>query len=82
MSVKRSCIPALIETTKCEENASPATAAEMLPAGPHSQATRAGLGMKQSTVPKLKSPLDPKVDDRELVKQVIDYYIKRWRSHV
>jgi DNA primase len=57
-----------------DDNASPATAAGMLPAGPHSATTRSGLGVKHSTVPKLQSPLDVKVDDGELLKQVIDYY--------
>ncbi|HYW73744.1 MAG TPA: CHC2 zinc finger domain-containing protein [Pyrinomonadaceae bacterium] len=56
-----------------DDNASLATAAAMMPAGPHSRTTRAGLGVK-STVPKLKSPLDLKTDDRELLRQVIDYY--------
>jgi DNA primase len=56
-----------------DDNASLATAAAMRPAGPHSRTTRAGLGLK-STVPKLKNPLDLKADDRELLKQVIDYY--------
>src|SRR5262249_47419032 len=56
-----------------DDNASLATAAMMMPAGPHSRTTRAGQGVK-STVPKLKSPLDLKVDDRELLRQVIDYY--------
>jgi DNA primase len=57
-----------------DDNASPATAAGMLPAGPHSQTTRAGLGVKHSTVPKLESPFNAKVDDRQLLRQVIDYY--------
>lgn len=57
-----------------DDNASLATAAAIMPAGPHSRATRDGLGLKRSTVPKLESPLDPKVDDRELLRQVIDYY--------
>jgi DNA primase len=57
-----------------DDNASPVTAAGMLPAGPHSGTTRTGLGVKHSTVPKLESPIDPRVDDRELLRQVIDYY--------
>lgn len=56
-----------------DDNASLATAAVMLPDAPHSHTTRAGLGVKHSTVPKLGSPIDPKVDDRELLRQVIDY---------
>jgi len=57
-----------------DDNASLATAAAIMPAGPHSRSTREGLGLKRSTVPKLESPLDLKVGDRELMKQVIDYY--------
>ncbi len=64
-----------------DDNASLVTAAAMMPAGPHSSTTRAGLGRStnlslsyKSTVPKLESPFDPKVDDRELLRQVIDYY--------
>ena len=57
-----------------DDNASLATAAALMPAGPHSRATREGLGVKHSTVPKLQSPLDPGVDDRDLLRQVIDYY--------
>ncbi len=57
-----------------DDNASLATAAALAPAGPRTRLTREGLGVKRSTVPKLESPIDQKVDDRELMKQVIDYY--------
>ncbi|MCA1601988.1 MAG: toprim domain-containing protein [Acidobacteria bacterium] len=57
-----------------DDNASPATAAVILPAGPHSATTRAGLGVKRSRVQKLETPLDIQADDRELLRQVIDYY--------
>jgi DNA primase len=66
-----------------DDNASLVTAAMIVPAGPRTRLTREGLGRstnlslsykKQSTVPKLKSPLDLKADDRELLRQVIDYY--------
>ena len=64
-----------------DDNASLATAAMIVPAGPRTRLTREGLGSSanlslshKSTVPKLKSPLDLKADDRELLKQVIDYY--------
>jgi DNA primase len=57
-----------------DDNASPATAAGMLPAGPHSQVTRAGLGVKRSRVQKLETLLDQEADDRELLLQVISYY--------
>jgi len=57
-----------------DDNASLVTAAMIVPAGPRTQLTREGLGVKHSTVPKLESPLDLKVDDRELLRQVIDYY--------
>ena len=57
-----------------DDNASPATAAGMLPAGPHSQTTRAGLGVKRSRVQKLETLLDQEADDRELLLQVISYY--------
>ncbi|HEV8367495.1 MAG TPA: CHC2 zinc finger domain-containing protein [Pyrinomonadaceae bacterium] len=57
-----------------EDNASPATAAGMLPAGPHSGVTRAGLGVKRSRVQKLETLLDQEADDRELLLQVVSYY--------
>ncbi len=57
-----------------DDNASLVTAAMIVPAGPRTRLTREGLGLKHSTVPKLESPVDLKVDDRELMKQVIDYY--------
>jgi DNA primase len=57
-----------------EDNASTATAATMMPAGPHSQTTRAGLGVKRSRVQKLETLLDRDADDRELLLQVISYY--------
>lgn len=57
-----------------DDNASLVTAAMIVPAGPRTRLTREGLGLKRSTVPKLESPFDPKVDDRELLRQVIDYY--------
>jgi DNA primase len=57
-----------------DDNASLVTAAMIVPAGPRTRLTREGLGVKRSTVPKLESPFDPKVDDRELLRQVIDYY--------
>jgi integrase/recombinase XerD len=69
-----------------DDNASPATAAGMLPAGPHSQTTRAGLGVKHSTVPKLESPFNAKVDDRQLLrptdvtKPILERYA-RWLYH-
>jgi hypothetical protein len=40
-----------------EDNTSPATAATMMPVGPHSVTTGAG-GVKRSKVPKFQSPLD------------------------
>jgi len=57
-----------------DDNASLVTAAMIVPAGPRTRLTREGFGLKHSTVPKLESPVDPKVDDRELLRQVIDYY--------
>ncbi len=71
-----------------DDNTSFATAAALRPAGPHSHMVRAGARAlalithdsslvkptKRSTIPKLESPVDPKVDDRELLRQVIDYY--------
>jgi DNA primase len=57
-----------------EDNASPATAAGMLPTGPHSRTTRAGLGVKRSRVQKLGTPLHREADDHELMLQVISYY--------
>ena len=57
-----------------DDNASPGTAAGMLPAGPHSHTTRAGLGVKRSRVQKLETLLDREADDRELLLQVIGYY--------
>lgn len=57
-----------------EDNASLATAAGMLPAGPQSQTTRAGLGVKRSRVQKLETLLDREADDRELMLQVVSYY--------
>lgn len=57
-----------------DDNASLVTAAMIVPAGPRTRLTREGLGLKRSTVPKLENPFDPKVDDRELLRQVIDYY--------
>ena len=57
-----------------DDNASLVTAAMIVPAGPRTQLTREGLGLKRSTVPKLESPVDLKVDDRDLLGQVIDYY--------
>lgn len=57
-----------------DDNASLVTAATIVPAGPRTQLTREGLGLKRSTVPKLESPVDLKVDDRDLLRQVIDYY--------
>ena len=57
-----------------EDNASPATPAGMLPPGPHSQTTRAGLGVKRSRVQKLETLLDLEADDRELMRQVISFY--------
>jgi len=50
-----------------DDNASLVTAAMIVPAGPRTRLTREGLGVKRSTVPKLESPFDPKVDDRELL---------------
>lgn len=57
-----------------DDNASLATAAMIVLAGPRTRLTREGLGVKRSTVPKLGSPLDLKVEDRELLRQVVDYY--------
>jgi DNA primase len=57
-----------------DDNASPATAAGMLAAGPHSRTTREGLGVKRSRVQKLETLLDREADDRELLLQVISYY--------
>ncbi len=57
-----------------DDNASLVTAAMIVPAGPRTRLTREGVGLKRSTVPKLESPVDPKVDDRELLRQVVDYY--------
>lgn len=57
-----------------DDNASLVTAAMIVPAGPRTRLTREGFGLKRSTVPKLESPFDPKVDDRNLLRQVIDYY--------
>jgi hypothetical protein len=57
-----------------DDNASLVTAAMIVPAGPRTRLTREGLGVKHCTVPKLESPVDLKVDDRELLRQVIDYY--------
>ncbi|MGH9908738.1 MAG: CHC2 zinc finger domain-containing protein, partial [Pyrinomonadaceae bacterium] len=57
-----------------DDNASLAPAAVMAPAGPRTRLTREGFGVKRSTVPKLQSPLDATADDRELLRQVIDYY--------
>jgi len=57
-----------------DDNASLVTAAAIAPAGPRTRLTREGFGLKHSTVPKLESPLDLKVEDRELLRQVIDYY--------
>jgi CHC2 zinc finger len=64
-----------------DDNASLVTAAMIVPAGPRTRLTREGRGSStnlslsyKSTVPKLESPVDPKVDDRELLRQVIDYY--------
>ncbi len=57
-----------------DDNASLVTAAMIVPAGPRTRLTREGLGVKHCTVPKLESPVDLKVDDRELMKQVIHYY--------
>ena len=57
-----------------DDNASLVTAAMIVPAGPRTRLTREGLGVKRSTVPRLESPVDLKVDDRELMRQVIDYY--------
>jgi DNA primase len=57
-----------------DDNASLVTAAMIVPAGPRTRLTREGLGVKHCTVPKLESPLDVAADDRELLRQVIDYY--------
>jgi DNA primase catalytic core len=57
-----------------EDNASLTTAAAMMPAGPHSRTTRAGLGVKRSRVRKLETLLDQEADDRKLLLQVISYY--------
>ena len=57
-----------------EDNASPVTAAMMVPAGPRTQLTREGLGVKRSRVQKLETPLDRAADDQELLLQVVSYY--------
>jgi DNA primase len=57
-----------------DDKASLVTASMIVPAGPRTRLTREGLGVKRSTVPKLESPFDAKVDDRDLLRQVIDYY--------
>jgi DNA primase len=57
-----------------EDNASLVTAAMMVPAGPRTQLTREGLGVKRSRVQKLETPLDRTADDQELLLQVISYY--------
>ncbi len=83
MEIERVSFRHAIELLR-EDNASLATAAALAPAGPRTLLTREGLGsstnlslsynVRRSTVPKLESPVDLKVDDRELMKQVIDYY--------
>jgi len=57
-----------------DDNASLATAATIMSAGPHSRMTREGLGVKRSRVQKLETPLDREADDHELMLQVISYY--------
>jgi len=57
-----------------DDNASLVTAAMIVPAGPRTRLTREGFGVKRSRVQKLETPLDAQADDRELLRQVIDYY--------
>lgn len=57
-----------------DDNASLVTAAMMVPAGPRTQLTREGLGVKRSRLQKLETPLDRTADDQELLRQVISYY--------